>query len=142
MMDKAITIYQPHASLVGHEFKEFETRGWGTNYRGTIWIHAGKRPLVESLKELPSAIVTFINDLLLLDPENYPEGCLIARAELVECRQMTAAFIRSTCSDERMLGDWRTGRFAWKFRDVLLLDKPIPCRGMQGLWDIPPGVVA
>lgn len=39
---KALTIHQPWASLIAYGFKRFETRGWRTNYRGLVAIHAGK----------------------------------------------------------------------------------------------------
>jgi len=42
---KAITLWQPWASLVALGVKTIETRSWATSYRGPIAIHAAKRPL-------------------------------------------------------------------------------------------------
>lgn len=41
---KAISLWQPWASLIAAGVKSIETRGWPTNYRGQIAIHAAKRP--------------------------------------------------------------------------------------------------
>ena len=40
---KAITIWQPWASLLAHGVKQYETRSWATSYRGPIAIHAAAR---------------------------------------------------------------------------------------------------
>ncbi len=41
-MAKVITIQQPLAWGVVKGFKDVENRGWSTDYRGLLWIHAGK----------------------------------------------------------------------------------------------------
>lgn len=41
---KALTLWQPWASLIALGVKTIETRGWSTNYRGPLAIHAAKRP--------------------------------------------------------------------------------------------------
>jgi activating signal cointegrator 1 len=40
---KAISLWQPWATLIALGEKKFETRSWLTNYRGQIAIHAAKR---------------------------------------------------------------------------------------------------
>lgn len=40
---KALTIHQPWASLLACGVKKYETRGWKTNYRDPIAIHASKQ---------------------------------------------------------------------------------------------------
>ena len=37
---KALTLYEPYATLVALNLKKIETRGWRTNYRGPLAIHA------------------------------------------------------------------------------------------------------
>ena len=39
---KAITIWQPWASLLVSGRKRYETRSWATSYRGPIAIHAAR----------------------------------------------------------------------------------------------------
>lgn len=49
---KALTLWQPWASLIAVGAKTIETRGWATNYRGPLAIHAAKRrPDVEMLED-------------------------------------------------------------------------------------------
>ena len=40
---KALTIWQPWASLIAGGAKQYETRSWATQYRGPIAIHAAAR---------------------------------------------------------------------------------------------------
>lgn len=87
---KAITIWQPWASLIAIGAKQYETRSWATSYRGPIAIHAAKKDpckmpiLVEPFetalnKELEKAGLAFC----LL-----PRGSIIATAELVNCHKI------------------------------------------------------
>ncbi len=39
---KALTLWQPWATLVAMEVKKIETRCWTTKYRGELAIHAAK----------------------------------------------------------------------------------------------------
>ena len=119
---KAITIYQPWASLVG-KHKHYETRSKRTNYRGKIAIHAGKLS--------PSSST----ELLELAGEDLPLGAVIAIADLVDCIEMTPEFISQQSETELKCGDWLLGRFAWKLANVRFLETPIPAQGQQGLWN-------
>lgn len=38
---------------------------------------------------------------------------------------------------EYVLGDYTPGRYAWILDDVRILNRPVACRGSQGLWDVP-----
>ncbi len=44
---KAITIWQPWASLLACGAKQYETRSWATSYRGPIAIHAAKKNVLD-----------------------------------------------------------------------------------------------
>lgn len=39
----ALSILQPWAWLIVNGFKDVENRGWHTNYRGRVLVHAGKK---------------------------------------------------------------------------------------------------
>jgi len=107
---KAITIYQPWASLIAAGAKKYETRSWHTGYRGPIAIHAGKT--IPS-NVLGSADFTFIQNALvalglkderqsdisvrgLSTLDKLPCGAIIATTELVECWK---------CETKTMIGD-------------------------------------
>jgi len=48
---KALTLWQPWASLLAGGGKMFETRSWKTNYRGPVVIHAAKLSVRQVLKK-------------------------------------------------------------------------------------------
>lgn len=126
---KAITLWQPWASLCFSGWKKFETRSWPTLYRGPLAIHAAARrcPIIDGdLKEL-------------LDDEygghwamDLPRGVVLGTVRLVACRS-TEAF--EADAPERLCGDWSAGRYCWRFEDQNLFDYPIPAKGMQGFWN-------
>jgi activating signal cointegrator 1 len=45
---KAISLWQPWASLWFTDSKIHETRHWSTRHRGPLYVHAAKRPIRES----------------------------------------------------------------------------------------------
>ena len=49
---KALTIWQPWASLLVSGQKKYETRSWATTYRGPIAIHAAMRPVRRTIDAL------------------------------------------------------------------------------------------
>ena len=49
---KALTIWQPWASLLVSGQKKYETRSWATDYRGPIAIHAAMRPVRRTIDAL------------------------------------------------------------------------------------------
>jgi hypothetical protein len=148
---KAITLWQPWASLIACGAKKYETRSWATRYRGPIAIHAAKRDPVN----LPYHIQVEINPILL---EHYslwkdlPRGAVVATAELVQCWEIKiindnghpfatavdhdgAHFLTITRDGEQLFGDFTPGRYAWELANVQMLAEPIPVKGKQGLWN-------
>lgn len=75
---KVITIKQPFASLIAAGLKEYEFRTWKTKFRGEILIHAGK-----GIDKKAMEIFKCYN----LD---YPTGCIIAKANLVDCIEINS----------------------------------------------------
>ena len=85
---KAITLWQPWASLLACGAKKFETRSWKTDYRGPIAIHAAMKDPKAIFAKLPVNVQCKISPFLLehyLLWENVPCGVIIATAELVNC---------------------------------------------------------
>jgi hypothetical protein len=52
---KALTLWQPWASLVALGVKTIETRSWSTSYRGPLAIHAAKTDLHLNVKRCDGA---------------------------------------------------------------------------------------
>ena len=85
---KALTIWQPWASLVACGAKQYETRSWPTKYRGPIAIHAAikdpcKLPLLDKA-ELERFTWEEINARRCPGWCLMPRGKIIATAELVD----------------------------------------------------------
>jgi hypothetical protein len=129
---KAISLWQPWASLWCSRRKVHETRRWRCPHRGWLLVHATKRfgpndPL-----------------RLILDDEfgphwakDLPTGALIGRVNVVDCQPTRTSFGDAAASDDRVCGDFAPGRFAWKRDEFRLFDQPIPYRGAQGIFNVP-----
>jgi hypothetical protein len=162
---KAITLWQPWASLLACGAKQYETRSWATNYRGPIAIHSAAKNIKSIYKEIfpcsdyefhPSyfAKKQFCDAIKAcgLNENELPTGYIIATAELVNCKCIlyksdldciiAAERKFPDCGEfiipteqEKMFGDWTPGRYAWEFANMKILKEPIPAKGKQGLWN-------
>lgn len=129
---KAITIYQPWATLLALELKRYETRSWKTSYRGPIAIHAGRKPF--SQIQAPDPVAQELKRHFPWGMDKLPLGFVIATAELVGCHLIDEAFLQTLTETERLLGDYTPGRYAWEFAGMKEIEH-IPARGYQGLWN-------
>lgn len=133
---KVITLWQPYATLFIMRFKANETRGWATQHRGKTGIHAAKRPVAQTLAELPDDVVDAMRRTLApLVLEDLPTGALLGEGNLVACREMDHEYIKRQPSNERMFGYYAPGRVSWEFDDVKQWGEPVPAKGKQGLWN-------
>ncbi len=137
---KAISIWQPWASLIAVGAKRFETRSWPTRYRGPIAIHAARYWDADCSAELSRyAVQAGLARCVGIDPLRYtvlkadlPFGAIVAIAVLADC--VPTSKLRDQILGERTLGNFAPGRFAWRLENVERLMQPIPCTGRQGLW--------
>lgn len=129
---KALTLWEPWASLAVLGEKEYETRSWPTKYRGPLAIHAGKRIDTDVCKTRPIADVLIESGMILVS--DFRLGHVIGIVDMVDCIEMTPEFIASVSDKERAFGDWRPGRFALKLANPRRID-PVPATGRQGLWN-------
>ena len=128
---KALTIYQPWATLVAIGRKAIETRAWQTDYRGLIAIHAGEsRAHLSLIGHAAFAAALIPNGIR--SAGDLPLGAVVAIARLANCVPVEACL---ASMEERAFGDYSHGRFAWILRDVRAVDPPIPARGYPLLWD-------
>lgn len=159
---KALTIWQPWASLIACGAKKYETRGWPTKYRGPIAIHAAmkdpcKLPLIDK-PELEKYTLQEIEAGRCPEWCDMPTGAIIATADLVDVWHIVydhgtnvdkAKHIHIShapyfgdyfvpTEQEMALGDWTPGRYAWELQNVRILPEPIPAKGKQGLWNWEP----
>ena len=120
---KALTIQQPWAWAITHGTKRIENRGWTTQHRGLLAIHAGARIDRDALDDM--RIRATIRDHG--QQPNYTTGAVIAVAHLVSIHSCTGR-----CSI------WSVpGQHHWALADVRRLPEPVPCKGRLGLWLLP-----
>ena len=102
---KALTTWQPYASLIAVRAKRFETRSWQTNYRGSIAIHASAKSVNSIMRDIfPLGHWSYhpdYDDKLMLEKAvdkalspngmkmyDLPTGCIVATAEIVDSRKI------------------------------------------------------
>lgn len=135
---KALTLTQPWATLVTIGAKQFETRSWGTSYRGPLGIHAAKgfpndcRELCLEEPFRSTLVAAGINTL-----RDLPLGQMLATCNLVDClrTEMVVEELQRTESLEYHFGNYGPHRYAFKLNNVQRLEAPIPVKGALGLWE-------
>lgn len=130
---KAITLWQPWATLIALGVKQYETRSWATPYRGRIAIHAAKKWDAETLMDFTVPEVWRVMQQHRIRDYDLPLGAIICIGDLTGCVP-TALVPRN----EQRFGNFTPGRFAWKIEHVRVLLNPIAISGKQGLWDWQP----
>ncbi|MGO9372711.1 MAG: ASCH domain-containing protein [Syntrophobacteraceae bacterium] len=125
---KAISLWQPWASLMALGHKKNETRGKYTEYRGPLAIQAAKRIVIPNDPQFINAL----QDLGLLDQE-FPQGAIVGICDLVEVERIGSHF--PVNGYEYLFGNYTVGRYAWITENMRKVDPPIPCRGYQWLFD-------
>lgn len=132
---KALSLWEPWGTLVKIGAKEYETRHWSTKYRGPVLIHTAKhdRDLKAALTQRPYRSVLFEAGYTKL--EHFHLGCALGIVDLVDI-QPTEEVRGMISQQEKSFGNYADRRFAWRLENIRAFDKPIPMKGMQGLFDV------
>lgn len=130
---KAITLWQPWASLWLTGAKIHETRNWSTQYRGALAVHAALRAIreVEISQELHMICQDYLGPQYV---RRLATGAVLGVVELVDC-VTTNGFIPISRQDI-VCGDFSADRWAWRRGAVIQkFARPIDSRGRQRLWN-------
>jgi hypothetical protein len=137
---KALSLWQPWASAMFFGWKRIETRGWSTDYRGPLAIHASKRWTADE-RETWAAMARAEG----FDAAGYevPLGAVICTVCLVDVRPTDE--LRPTISaQEERWGNYGTfdqetkrRRFGFLTTGLQRLPQPVPFTGKQGFFDVP-----
>jgi len=137
---RGLSLWEPWASAIHHRHKLIETRPWDTSYRGEI--------LICSTAKLTTEMAKFANrlwrDTLGIDPPEWTQGMALAVAEVYATDPTEAFLERARRSPglltprERALGDYSSGRFAWRLHKIRRVLEPYPIKGRQRLWRVKP----
>ena len=122
----AITIHPVWAWAIAAGFKTIENRPWRTNYRGALYIHAGKKLDASELCACAARLQGAGRSETPPALSDLRTGALIAIADVIDCGRF--------CDDP-----WANpaeGMFHFKLGNVRALPEPIPMRGQLGLWRV------
>ena len=138
---KCLSVKQPWASLIMAGLKEYETRGWETNYRGLVSIHASRAFGYEAQSLCDQEPFKTALKKAGISRVDMPRGVLLGTIELFEVIPTARMNTTELSPEERAFGDFRVGRFAWRFRKPQLLAKPVPMTGRLGIFELPDSLV-
>jgi hypothetical protein len=149
---KALTVWQPWASLIMIGAKPYEFRRWDYRIRDRslmgqrIVIHAGARPVKPN--EVDDIFARLADKISSLDDSAMPLLCRLRNSH--KCRGVvelsaglgTAILGRPLKVDKLFNSPADSDRidhhmWAWPLSDIRPFDAPIPMRGMQGFWTWP-----
>lgn len=148
---KALTLWQPWATLVAMEVKHIETRCWTTEYRGELAIHSAMRmppkwlgassrtdPFRDELAEIFSVrrdrddrVGKHVDDIL----RGLPMGKVVCIVRLTGVEEITPMLREEIADRERLFGNYEDGRYAWHLEMVDVFEPPIPAKGNRMLWN-------
>jgi hypothetical protein len=152
---KALSLWQPWASLIAVGAKRIETRSWDppSHLIGQhIAIHASRTDTTVRTTE----VRTMMANVLGLNPgrnlaQQLPRGVVLCTVRIRGVRWSTGmnmhsgkawAFTREGALElpgqELWFGDFRAGRCLWLLDDVQPILNPPPAMGHQKLWDWQP----
>lgn len=120
---KVLTVKQPYASLIANGYKKYEFRSWKTNYRGELYIHAGKGIDKDCMNRISKYNMQYLS------------GYIIAKVNLTDCILVDKKMddeLRKINTD--VYDHDHTGYYAWKLEDVKILEKPIKVKGKLSIW--------
>lgn len=127
---KVISLKEPFATLIKEKKKRIETRSWKTSYRGKLYIHASSTRVPKEWKEN--------KELMNLVQEELTFGKIICKCNLVDCIEMTEAWIdkmKKEQPEEYVCGIYEKGRYAWVLEKIEPLEEPITVKGHLGIWN-------
>lgn len=121
---KALTLWQPWAWAIAAGHKKVENRGFAPKFMigERFAIHAGKT-------YDPAVLVEICREFAIEMPNKMVTSAIVAVATLEE--------IVTRSNDP-----WFVGPYGLVLRDVVAINPPVPCKGAQGFWEIPPDVLA
>ena len=140
---KALTLWQPWASLIAMGEKKVETRCWATKYRGELAIHSAARippAWLGASRGRPQFQVELADVLkcrqigLHFATNALPRGVVLCTVRLVDI-QTTDEAAGFLCQRELIFGNYESGRYAWVFEMVEKFADPIPAKGNRLLWN-------
>lgn len=137
---KALSLWQPWASLWCSEDKEHETRDWILHHRGWLLVHATKKLVSDCGEELDGIAIDNFGPHWRTE---LPRGAIIGAVNVVDVRATSVILkawgepIATRHYVDYLCGDYSPGRFGFLRKEFKRFATPIPYRGQQGPFDVP-----
>lgn len=120
-----LSVRQPWASYLVSGLKSVELRTWSSQYRGWVWIHAGKRPDREAM------------DLLDVCCEEFRCGGLLGLAKIESYVLIDSEAKWLELRGEHLSPGYYGGScYGWQVSDVIGLPDIVECPGELGLFKL------
>ena len=150
---KAISLWEPWASLIRTGAKTWETRSWGTSYRGELLICAAKGGLSRyelistlCLWAFQGGLAPLVGEPLNLNQVENPSwsgvriehlnfGKAVAIVNLIDCKR-TDDMTLGEIGTDKPFGNFNIGRYGWKLKLIEAI-KPFSVKGKQGFFNVP-----
>lgn len=140
---KALTLWQPWASLVAMGEKGVETRCWSTKHRGLLAIHAaaqlpprwlGASRHTEPFRNELADVLRVRRDQVEAAVKLLPRAAVLCTVNLYQIEE--TAHQREILSERELIfGNYEDGRYAWLLRVHNLFERPIQAKGNRLLWN-------
>ena len=109
---KALNIRQPWAWLMVNGYKDIENRSWSTDFRGRVYVHAGRRIKSGNFPEQRH----HIKQSGIFLPEEPPLGSIVGEVIITDCVDC--------------------GPYGFLLSSPVAYKDPIPYRGQLGFFEV------
>ena len=121
---KVITLKQPWATLISEGYKVYEFRSWKTNYRGELYIHAGKGIDKKAMNKIKHLNLEF------------PQSRIVARVTLKDCIKLEEKIGEEIHNKNNLIYGIHTDGYAWLLDNVEKINSEEVINGKLGLWNL------
>lgn len=128
---RALSLWQPWASLCFTRYKRYETRHWPTDYRGPLAIHAAQK-LVTRLT--PALLDILCDEFGGHWARDLPRGRMLGLVDLAACIRTEHHAAHDVGEIESLTGNWTRGRYGFRLDNPRLFDHPPLARGRQSFF--------
>ena len=122
---KALSIRQPWAWLIVNGYKDIENRTWSTDFRGRVYVHAGRKIKSGDFPEQRN----YIKQSGILLPEEPPLGAIVGEVTITDCVDTSSS-------------PWFCGPYGFILSSPVAYKDPIPYRGQLGFFQVEEAKIA
>ena len=98
--------------MIVNGYKDIENRTWSTDFRGRVYVHAGRRIKSGDFPEQRD----YITESGIILPEEPPMGAIVGEVTIIDCVDYSSS-------------PWFCGPHGFLLTSSVAYEKPIPYRG-------------